>query len=342
MKAPLLLELLRTEALQAPRSREVARYAEPLARGPNGGLVVPWNDLQALSTRAGLDTLTATKGAELKFPAPREESPGLFAMSAAVQLGARVSQLPFALGDARENANASAEWLSENGTPATAPQTLTFAPVSMQARQLYAQVDFSRQLWLMSGWPMERLVGRHLTALFSATIDQAAFVGAGVADPLGLKTHTAVTTDAWGTNGAAPTWALLEASTTNVASSNAPENRPGWALSPKARQKLRNTQKFANCDAICVGNEIDGAPVKVSTNLPDNLTKGTSNGICSMLVYGADWAELEIITFGGGVELLFDPYTGKKQGMVALSAYWFGDVVVHRGATFRRILDALC
>jgi hypothetical protein len=78
----------------------------------------------------------------------------------------------------------------------------------------------------------------------------------------------------------------------------------------------------------------------VSTQIPKNLTKGTSTTICSAWI-GGDWTELMIGLWGSGVEFVYDPYSLKKQAMIEITAYMFGDTNVRHAASFAKIQDAL-
>lgn len=47
-------------------------------------------------------------------------------------------------------------------------------------------------------------------------------------------------------------------------------------------------------------------PLLVSNNVPKNLSKGTSNGICSSLIFSGDWSEL-LIAQVGELDVIVDP-----------------------------------
>jgi hypothetical protein len=71
------------------------------------------------------------------------------------------------------------------------------------------------------------------------------------------------------------------------------------------------------------------------------LTKGTSSGICSELLYG-NWREL-LIGMWGVMEIAVNPYdsTGFKNGDVILRVMQTADVGVRHGASFAIMSDAL-
>jgi hypothetical protein len=82
-------------------------------------------------------------------------------------------------------------------------------------------------------------------------------------------------------------------------------------------------------------------PYAVSNQLPYNLTKGTSSGICSQLVYG-NWQEL-LIAMWGSLEILLNPFdsTGYTTGDVKIRAMQTVDINVRHAASFAVMSDAL-
>lgn len=76
---------------------------------------------------------------------------------------------------------------------------------------------------------------------------------------------------------------------------------------------------------------IDQYEAYVSSNIPNNLTKGTSNGICSAVIFG-DPTDARFMQFGG-MQIIVDPYS---QGGSALTNYyvhqWFDFNVLRPGS----------
>jgi hypothetical protein len=75
--------------------------------------------------------------------------------------------------------------------------------------------------------------------------------------------------------------------------------------------------------------------------VPNNLTKGTSSGICSSLIFGSDWAQLVVGVYGGGVDILVDRITAADQGLVKITAAVIVGVGVNVPAAFAKMDDAL-
>ena len=75
-----------------------------------------------------------------------------------------------------------------------------------------------------------------------------------------------------------------------------------------------------------------------STNLvPSDLTKGTSTGVCSAVIFG-NFSDLMIGMFGG-LDILVDPYTGSSTGATRIAMYQDMDVAVRHAQSFAAIKD---
>jgi hypothetical protein len=70
----------------------------------------------------------------------------------------------------------------------------------------------------------------------------------------------------------------------------------------------------------------------VTNSIPRNVTHGTGTGL-SVLIFGA-FDSVALGLWGQGFELVVDPYRLKKQGMIELTSYLFGDVAVRQPAAF--------
>ena len=86
---------------------------------------------------------------------------------------------------------------------------------------------------------------------------------------------------------------------------------------------------------------IKGYTYALSNQLRYSLTKGTSAGICSELIFG-NWLEL-LIAEWGALEIAINPYdsTYFKSGDVVIRAIQTADVGVRHGASFATMSDAL-
>ena len=79
----------------------------------------------------------------------------------------------------------------------------------------------------------------------------------------------------------------------------------------------------------------------VSNILPGNLEKGTSGAVCSSVLYSADWSNLVIGIYGGGVDLNVDRITLAAEGKVRITAALLVGVGVAQPAAFAKMDDAI-
>jgi hypothetical protein len=71
--------------------------------------------------------------------------------------------------------------------------------------------------------------------------------------------------------------------------------------------------------------------------VPSNLTKTTGDNL-SAILFG-NWNDIWVGQWGG-LDLIVDPYSAKKSGLleVQIDTYW--DVLVKQAASFAKVVDA--
>ena len=74
-----------------------------------------------------------------------------------------------------------------------------------------------------------------------------------------------------------------------------------------------------------------GFPVFSSTNVPNDLTKGTGTALSAYIV--GVWSEL-LIGQWGGIDLLSDPFTQATNGLLRIVINGYFDVDVRHAASF--------
>ncbi|MDP3136991.1 MAG: phage major capsid protein, partial [Burkholderiaceae bacterium] len=151
-----------------------------------------------------------------------------------------------------------------------------------------------------------------------------------------------------GTNGLAPTYAHMVDLESAVANANADVGNLAYLTNSKVRGTLRKTQEFASTNGKPVWTSMPGArgvgdvlgyEAVTSNAVPSTLTKGTSSGVCSAIMYG-NWADL-VIGLWGGLDILLDPYTGATSGTRRVVALQDCDVNARHVASFAAMKDAL-
>lgn len=257
-------------------------------------------------------------------------------------LGARMlTDLNGNLAIPRQTGGATAYWVAESGAPTESQQA--FDQVTLTPKTVGAFTDYSRRLLLQSSIDVEAFVRMDLAKTIALEIDRAGINGSGASnEPRGIMQTSGIGSVAGGTNGLAPTYEHIVDLESAVAVANADVGNLAYLTNAKVRGKLRKTQQFSGTNGVPVwaqDNELLGYQAKVSNQVPSNLTKGTSVGVCSAILYG-NFAEL-IIGMWSGLDLLVDPYTSSTTGTVRIVALQDVDVAVRHAQSFAAMLDAL-
>jgi HK97 family phage major capsid protein len=260
---------------------------------------------------------------------------------AVMQMGATMlTDLQGNIAIPRATAGSTGYWVAESGAPTESQQA--FDQVSLTPKTCGAFVDYSRRLLLQSSIAVEAFVRMDIARTIALLIDLAALTGSGSSNqPRGLLNTSGIGSVAGGTNGLAPTWDHIVDLETAVANSNANVNNLGYLTNTKVRGKLKKTQQFSgtNGRAIWEGGELNGNRAVVSNQVPSNLTKGSSSGVCSAIAYG-NWSDM-LIAMWGGLDIMLDPYGGATSGTKRVIALQDVDVSVRYPVSFSAMQDAL-
>ena len=240
----------------------------------------------------------------------------------------------------RQTAGATAYWVAENGAPTESQQA--FDQVAMTPKTLGAFTDISRKLLLQSSIDVEGFVRNDLATVVALAIDLAGIAGTGASNqPTGILSTSGIGSVAGGTNGLVPTWANIVDLESAVAVANADVGSLGYLTNAKVRGKLKQVQKVATYGDGFIWDDgmVNGYNTGISNQVPSNLTKGTSSGVCSAIIFG-NFADL-IIGQWGSLDLMVDPYSGSTAGTVRVVALQDVDVAVRHAESFAAMKDAL-
>jgi HK97 family phage major capsid protein len=241
----------------------------------------------------------------------------------------------------KQSGAGTAYWVAENTAPTEGQQIL--AQITMSPKTVGAYTDISRRLMIQSSIDVENMVTTDLATILGLAIQQAAISGTGASNqPTGIL--TAITsTVIGGTNGLAPTWQNMIDLETGVAQNNADVGSMAYLSNAKVRGKLKSTQKFSGTNGMPIwdagGQPINGYRAAVTNAVPSNLTKGSSSGVCSAIIFG-NFADL-VIGMWGSLDLLVDPYTGSNAGTVRVVTLQDVDVAIRSVESFTTMIDAL-
>ena len=131
---------------------------------------------------------------------------------------------------------------------------------------------------------IEQIVRDDLLAAVADKIEDVAIEGGGSNEPTGITQTSGIGSVAIGTNGGAPTWSSIVNLVKEVEIDNASinGNTQGFLTNPKVKSKLASTPKVASTDSVMIMNEpyssLYGYPIAFTTNVPSDLTKGSTSG----------------------------------------------------------------
>lgn len=321
--------------LEMEASRAVAKM---LGRDPQG-VYIPYDalkrDLNVTTSTAGGNTVQTDLMADNFIDLLRNAM-------IVNQLGARnLTGLVGNIAIPRQTSGASSYWVAESGAPTESQQA--FDQVTMTPKTVGAFTDISRKLLLQSSLDVESFVRRDLATVLALAIDLAAINGSGSGnEPRGIMNISGIGDVAGGTNGLAPTWGNIIELESDVSVANADVGNLGYLTNAKVRGKLKGTSKVSGQNGFIWENgdlPLNGYRAAVSNQVPSNLTKGTSSGVCSGIIFG-NWADL-IIGMWGALDLTTDIYTGSTSGTVRVVALQDVDIAVRHPESFSVMKDAL-
>ena len=239
-------------------------------------------------------------------------------------------------------------------TSASQPQTLgetapanqsgpTFSQINLSPRRMTTHVDWSRQLALQSSPDIENYLRNDCITQNGVQFDQYALIGTGANNqPTGILNTAGVGTVNF---GGAPTWAKILEFEADLSTANAdqPGTKFGWATTPGVRKAWKNTAR-----ALAGATTVSAVPLWEPGNFNDGSSDGvvnsyraaiTNNISLDRVLFGA-FDELILATWGQGMDLLYDPYSRSKEGIVGLTLTTFGDVALKHAQSFAVSIDA--
>jgi HK97 family phage major capsid protein len=211
----------------------------------------------------------------------------------------------------------SVYWLVDEGAQITESQpTIGSRPAT--PRTVAAKINFSRQLALQSGPAVENLLMAELARAMAAELDRVAVDGAGASgEPQGVLQVPGIGTQ----SGTTLAWAGIAAMVGALENANADLTTAGWLMDPATAEKLRTRPRLTDAGPILDGGAVAGYPAFVSTVVPAN----------TLIV--ASWQNLYIARWGA-LELMTDPNSAWRTGMISLRAMLHADAMVAHPSGF--------
>ena len=216
--------------------------------------------------------------------------------------------------------------------------------ITLSPKRIGGYIEFSKQAVIQSSLAIEPMLRQDILSEYQVNFENAAINGSGSgANPRGIRNTSGIGAVVGGANGAALVWdhlVDLESACANVNSE--PDTSSGYLITTKTRGNAKKVVKAANLPFIWDNGAqpLNGYRAEVTNNVPSNLTKGSSSGVCSSLIFGSNWPMLVMATFGA-VELLVDETTIAINGMNRLILNGYVDVGCRRAADFSSMEDLL-
>jgi HK97 family phage major capsid protein len=334
-----------TGSFERDISQQIARNL-PTGYKQQGTTGEPFYIPTTIGQRAGLDSITSTKGTELKFIQAGSFIDMLRNRARVMQLGATVlAGLDGPVTFPVQNGAGTATWMAENSGSDVSDSNLTLTTRTLTAKTLMSSTSFSRQLLRQSVIDVENLVRADLAAIHAIALDLAAIAGTGASNqPTGILTNTSVGVYTLGAQGGTASYTMAVGLEFTVENANATVGQLGYLSTPGIKATLKTVAQLTNTSGIPVwtgGQEgvVNGYPAYSSKQVPSNLTKGTQTTVCHAVLFGA-WSQLYIGEWGA-LEIITDPYRLKKQGMIELTSFQMADIMLRYPEAFAVTKDAL-
>jgi HK97 family phage major capsid protein len=269
-----------------------------------------------------------------------------------------VGTLPGLVGDVaipRRSGNSTGYWLANETTAITQSES-TFDQISLSPKNYGVLSKYSRQTLLQATPGIEELVRRDLVNTVNIGVDLAILNGSGSSgQPTGIMQTSGIGSVAGGTNGAAITLENLIKLEEEVLVDNAGGNSMGYITNAKVLSALKqlraggsaagNGSFLWNTDLSGIGRGatpgvVNGYAVGVTNQVPSNLTKGSTSGECSAVVFG-DYSQALVGFWGNGMELAVSDSDGSDftKALTSVRAITTLDVAVRQASAFSAILD---
>jgi len=217
---------------------------------------------------------------------------------------------------------------------------------SLSPKRIGGYVEVSKQLIAQANQSVADLITNSILRAIMAKLESQVINGAGSSGELrGILNTSGIGSVVGGTNGAAIAWSHVIGLEKAVAAANADLGNLGYLTNPNVRYKLKMVEKNSTGT---LGNFIwensdtplNGYKALITTNVPSTLTKGTSTGVCSAIIFG-NFADLVIAQWGDILDVELDKYTKGEYALIRILANGWFDCGVLRAGSFAAMTDAL-
>jgi len=334
-------------------SQEVERSG--VKKTTERSFLVPYT---ALTSRATYATSGATTGGNLVQTDLMADDFIEALRNSSVMMSLGVKALPGLVGDVaipRRSGVAATYYLSSQTTAITQAES-TFDQVTMTPKNLAALSKYSRQTLLQATPGIEELIRTDLTDGLNTAVDLGILNGSGSSgQPTGILNTSGIGSVAIGTNGGAITIETLVDLEEQILIDNGNvSDSMAYVTSAKVLAELKKLRAggsasgdgsfLFNTDISGIGRgptpgAVNGYPLAVTNQVPNNLTKGSSSGVCSAVLMG-DFSQCTVGFYGAGLEITVgedsDDFSKALTSVRGIISY---DVAVRHAESFAACLD---
>lgn len=255
----------------------------------------------------------------------------LLEFHAAIQL---VTMLPDLMGNItfpRLSSRSEAYWTGE--VEAATETTAQFDTVTLEPHHLRAWSEISTTLLHQSSLPIEQLVRRDLARALAKEWDKAILLGSGASNQIsGINSIASLANAEWPADSGGNTNfnydALLEAEEL-LANADALMGRLAWIVSPRIRRYGRKTAELGDGTSRPIwrmGRMLD-YEAYVTTQVPTEVG------------FFGNWEEM-MAGMWGGIDVLVNPYSKDKEGIVRITTGQMCDVASRHDESFCKLSKA--
>lgn len=329
--------------MQAEAHKEMREANAGLTPNPQA-VYIPMKVLRAIYSEEKRDVTTSTSGSGYGGYNIATELNGyveaLTEKSRLLQLGAGfITGVVGNIDYVQENAIFAPAFVAENGN--SSESSPTYTKLQATPKRAAGFTDVSNQ-WLAQTSPeFQAKLWNQLTRGFAILADQVGTVGGGSNEPTGIIANSGVgafyaggaVDNSTNANGAAPAYQDAVNAYKVVGNNKGLTDNSRHLMSYDLSAKLMNTKIDAGSAAMVWMNEmVLGRTAKASTHVPNNLTKGTSSGVCSAWIFG-DFTSVDFYQWGG-IEMLNDPYTQAVAGLTRIHIAGYMDFAMYTPKSF--------
>jgi len=302
-------------------------YASARGTGPaRGGVLVPYEAIP-IQSRAAIVSSTTGSGAVEEIHSGevidflREQ--GVVTRAGARMLAGLVGKFDMA----RIGVGTTSYWVGEltEGNTDISTSSMDIDLLQFTAKTVGVNQGVTRRMMHQTSLDVEAIVRSDIFASLADAIDSAALAGYGASNqPAGVMYTSGVNTEVMATE-ATPLWSDIVNMETAIAEDKALRGALAYVCHPTCIGNMKQTLKASGVAGyITENNQINGYNYFSTCNAVKSSAKS--------VIFG-NWNEL-MIGMWGGIEILADPYSYSRKGIVSITAFQDVDIQLRNPVSF--------